>query len=152
MSYGLRMCNHKKNEDTMNRQRSIRHYHALCRSLGLDGEARKEMLHSSFGVSSCSELSDADLQLLVSRLVAIDQQRASQAQRYAPTTDRWRKRVIACLCGYLQVRGYPVSVPAAIAVAERASGKAFAELSQKELAKVYNAFKNEPNRITKSSK
>lgn len=140
----------------IDRSRLTAHYHLLCNSLGMSEDVRRNMLFSNYGVHSSSELSDEDLQMLVGRLVAVESKHRQERMQASGASDAdvnlWRKRVIACLCAYLQARGYKADVKAAIAVAERAGGKVFAELSQKELAKVYNTFKGELGRITRSNR
>lgn len=140
----------------IDRSRLTAHYHLLCNSLGMSEDVRRNMLFSNYGVHSSSELSNEDLQMLVGRLVAVESKHRQERMQASGASDAdvnlWRKRVIACLCAYLQARGYRADVKAAIAVAERAGGKPFNTMTRTQLAKVYNAFKNEPNRITKSSK
>jgi phage gp16-like protein len=76
--------------------------HVACRELGLDGEARRDLQLAVTGKASMTDMSDADLKLLLDRLKADGFKAAPKARKTAPRADL---RYVHVLWGLLAKKG-----------------------------------------------
>jgi phage gp16-like protein len=84
---------------TANMKRMI---HVACRELGLDGEARRDLQLAVTGKASMTDMSDADLKLLLERLKADGFKAAPKSHKTAPRADL---RYVHVLWGLLAKKG-----------------------------------------------
>lgn len=110
----------------------IRLYHTLCAKLNMNDDARIGVL-SSFGVVSSKELTTDQLQE-VCRLLK---------QQLNSDSDKWRKRVMASIYGYLQLTGRKANTEYVKAIAMRSAGDGYVSFNQIPVSKLkvlYYAF------------
>lgn len=119
------------------RYQLIRKYHAICGKLGMSADQRTEMLIRNYNVESSKELSVSQLIDLCDKL-----NREASPAEFAEL-DKWRKRVLASVGGYLKVAGVRgCSLDYVKAVACRASeAESFNKISKERLKSLYYGFK-----------
>ena len=118
----------------------LRKFHALLRKAGVNNE-EKMVLLAGYGVESSKDMSVYDLTELCHKL-------DMRTNRSAAEADRWRKRVMAAIGGYLRSIGAECGANMIIAIACRASRyEKFNEIPVDQLRSVYNAFKNRTKAI-----
>ena len=119
----------------------IRRYHTLCTRLGLEHEERLELL-SSYGVESSLQLTTNELEDACTLLDQMLHQ--GQAEH-----DRWRKRVMASIGGWLRMLGQEQSAPRIRAIACRATSHAnFNDIPLDRLRNIYYSFLNKQKDLT----
>jgi DNA-binding Lrp family transcriptional regulator len=114
----------------------IKRFHALLREKGVNGYEKEAML-AAYGVSSSKEMSARDLAELCDRL--------SEKGVANPNSeeDRWRKRLMAAIGGWLKAMNRTSNAELIKAIACRASGKAtFNKIPREQLRSLYYAFTN----------
>jgi hypothetical protein len=112
----------------------LRKYHALCRQLKMEAEAREDMLVSNFGVTSSLDLDYRQLLELCSVLEC----RACPA---IAAQDKWRKRVMGAVGGWLSGMGVTGNSQLIKSIACRAAGSDnFNRIPAERLRSLYNAF------------
>ncbi|WP_026473969.1 phage protein GemA/Gp16 family protein [Alkaliflexus imshenetskii] len=110
----------------------IRLYHTLATKLNMSDEARMGVL-AAFGVESSKEMTIDQLQE-VCRLLK---------QQLNNDSDKWRKRVMASIYGYLQLTGRKANTEYVKAIAMRSAGDGYASFNQIPVSKLkvlYYAF------------
>lgn len=113
-------------------------YHTLCNKLGLSRDDCDNMLEP-YGVKSSLDLSLLELQEICNKLDVLLRPKLSEA-------DKWRKRVMASVGGWLKMIGHEQSAARIHAIACRASGfKSFNEIPIDRLRNLYYAFLNKQN-------
>lgn len=111
---------------TIKKNKLIRQFHAVCHVNGLN-EAEKEAIINSFGESSSKELTEQELEEAI-RLVGKE-------------PDKWRKRVLAAICGYLRTVHKGEYVDTAKSIACRAGGYSdFNKIPVSRLRDIYYEF------------
>lgn len=113
----------------------LRKFHAMLTRAGVS-MAEKEALLASYGVESSKQLNVYELTEICAKLDKI-------ANPVAAESDRWRKRLIAAVDGYLRAMGKKGGNMAEIkAVACRAAKiENFNRIPVERLKSLYNAFK-----------
>lgn len=91
--------------------RLIKRYHTLAAKLKLTNENKADLL-SSFGVTSSRDLSSASLEEMCNLL----------SYQLNSDMDKWRKRVLAAIYGYLQLTGRAANPEYVKAIAVRSAG------------------------------
>ena len=110
--------------------------HVLRGKLGMSDDEYRCMLSGNFGVTSSVDLSAHQLIDLVNTL-------EKQAEPELAEMDKWRKRVIASISGYLDSQGIERNIDKVKAIACRASGcSRFNAIPKQNLISVYYTFKN----------
>lgn len=119
------------------RYQLIRKYHAICGKLAFTDEQRKDMLITAYGVESSKQLSISQLIDLCDRL-----NREASPAEFAEL-DKWRKRALASVGGFLQVANVKgCSMDYIKAVACRSAGvESFNKIPTERLKTVYYGFK-----------
>ncbi len=109
----------------------IRLYHALVSRLNMNDDARMGVL-TAFGVESSKELTVDQLQELCKLL----------KQQLNSDSDKWRKRVLASIYGYLQLTGRGANTDYVKAIAIRSAGEygSFNQIPVSKLKTLYYAF------------
>lgn len=109
----------------------IRLYHTLAAKLNMGDEARVGAL-SAFGAGSSKELTTDQLQELCNLL----------KQQLNKDSDKWRKRVLASIHGYLQLTGRAANTEYVKAIATRSAGdyENFNQIPTSKLKMLYHAF------------
>ena len=108
----------------------LRAFHAVCAAAGLSDD-EKHALVGSFGVTSSKHLSDAELN------------EAIQMVGGRSDGDKWRKRVLCAIDGYLAAAQMQSSPDIIKGIACRASGyEKFNAIPVARLQNLYNAFLN----------
>lgn len=116
----------------------IKKFHILLGMAGLISQEDKKNLLAQYGVVSSKELSVHDLIDICDKLEKI------VYPDYAEM-DKWRKRLIAAIGGWLQVMGREQNLTVIKAIACRAAGnenKQFNSISLEKLRSLYYAFRN----------
>ena len=118
----------------------LRKFHALLRKAGVNNE-EKMVLLAGYGVESSKDMSVYDLTELCHKL-------DMRTNRSAAEADRWRKRTMGAIGGYLRAMGKEGNSREIIAIACRASRyEKFNDIPVDQLRSVYNAFKNRTKAI-----
>lgn len=109
----------------------IRLYHTLVSRLNMNDDARMGVL-TAFGVESSKELTVDQLQELCKLL----------KQQLNSDSDKWRKRVLASIYGYLQLTGRGANAEYVKAIAIRSAGEydSFNQIPVGKLQTIYYAF------------
>lgn len=124
----------------MTRKSLIRKFHTLCSAAGI-GEMGKRAMLESYGVESSRELSDKELMELCA---AIER---TTSRQYADL-DRWRKRLIASIYGWMQMQNKYADINIVKGVACRAAQKSrFNDIPMERLRSLYYAFKQKTDDI-----
>lgn len=123
-------------EQIKNRQTSLfKKFHILCGKAGIEDYEKRELIRS-YGAESSKTLSIEDLRSLCSLLQYKLNQKAQEE-------DKWRKRVIAAICGYIDCNSICTTdkVKYAKNIASKASSvKDFNEIPIHKLQSLYNMF------------
>ncbi|MDR2556272.1 MAG: regulatory protein GemA [Bacteroidales bacterium] len=110
--------------------------HVLKTQAGMTDDEYRAMLAGGFGVDSSVDLNAHQLIDLIYTL-------EKRANPEISELDRWRKRVIAAVAGYLKVSGIESNIDKIKAIACRASGcDSFNAIPKQDLISVYYTFKN----------
>jgi hypothetical protein len=119
----------------------IKLYHILCSKAGMNEQARKDFL-SAWGVESSKDLNIVQLQEAC-RIIK---------DKVNSDTDKWRKRVIAAVFGWLKLTGRTTTdVGYVKAIACRSAGyKLFNEIPKPKLITLYYAFLDKQKVIKKT--
>lgn len=113
----------------------LRKFHALLRTAGITPDEKMAML-ASYGVESSRDLSVYELTELCHKLDLRKNPTANEA-------NRWRRRVLAVVCQYLELMHQPSNLNMAKAVACRAAGTdSFNSIPIDRLRSIYNAFRH----------
>ena len=140
MLYGNKVLNYLESKmKTFNeKQKSvlIKKFHILLGQAGLD-DYEKSAILAGYGVQSCKDLTLSELDEICSRLT-------KQANPIQKDMDKWRKRVLACVCGLLQNTGNDnTNLNLAKAIACRAAKvDNFNAIPFDRLRSIYYAFKH----------
>ena len=111
----------------------VRRYHTYCTRLGLEPYQKAAILEG-YGVESSLELSNADLQNICNEL---------ERQLYPELVeiDKWRKRTMAAIGGWLKALNKESNAAIIKAIACRAAGsKQFNSIPKERLINLYYAF------------
>ena len=118
----------------------LRKFHALLRKAGVNNDEKMVML-AGYGVESSKDMSVYDLTELCHKL-------DMRTNRSAAEADKWRKRVMGAIGGYLDAIGGKSNANKIIAIACRASGyDSFNAIPVDQLRSIYNAFINRAKAI-----
>jgi len=120
---------------TCERQQSwlLKRFHTLCTKTGVSVDEKAAMI-GSFGVESSRDLSNAQLQ----RVCDVLDKRLNPE---LAELDKWRKRVIASVNGWLSMTSQPKTIDRIKGIACRATGKhEFNEIPKERLINVYYSF------------
>lgn len=118
----------------------LRKFHALLRKAGVNNDEKMVML-AGYGVESSKDMSVYELTELCHKLDMRTNKSAAEA-------DRWRKRTMGAIGGYLRAMGKEGNSREIIAIACRASRyDNFNAIPVDQLRSVYNAFKNRTKAI-----
>lgn len=113
----------------------IRRYHTLCSRLGLNADEKHDML-ASYEVESSLELSTRQLEDVCSKLDAMLHPELGQL-------DKWRKRLMASIGGWLKLVGQDANAQRIKAIACRASQhENFNDIPVDRLRNLYYSFVN----------
>lgn len=113
----------------VDRQFLYRKMHALLRELGI--ESSKQYILESYGVEHTNELSDADLQALVNRLVSMESEHGGWANR---ETRHWRSTLLSLLNKYgVYVTNEDWTDVNRVLLNKKIAGKLLYEMSIKEI-------------------
>jgi hypothetical protein len=114
----------------------VKKFHTLCGQLGIGEEARRMLLSDNYGVASSKDLNYTQLMELCTKL-------EMQANPDLKELDRWRKRCLASIGGWLRSTGGEESMTYIKAIACKASGKAeFNKIPLAALRNMYYEFLN----------
>ena len=112
----------------------LRKYHCLLRKAGVSND-EKMVLLASYGVESSKDLSVYELTELCHKL-------DMQTNRSAEEANKWRRRVMGAIGGYLRAMGQNSNANVITAIACRASRyNKFNDIPLDQLRSLYNAFK-----------
>ena len=118
----------------------LRKFHALLRKAGVNNDEKMVML-AGYGVESSKDMSVYELTELCHKLDI-------RTSKSVAEVDRWRKRVMGAIGGYLDATGDNSNANKIIAIACRASRyDNFNAIPVDQLRSVYNAFKNRTKAI-----
>lgn len=118
----------------------LRKYHALLRKAGVSND-EKMVLLASYGVESGKDMSVYELTELCHKL-------DMRTNKSAVEANKWRKRVMGAIGGYLDATGGNSNANKIIAIACRASGyDRFNAIPVDQLRSIYNAFINRTKAI-----
>ena len=110
--------------------------HVIKNKIGMSNEEYSLMLFDNFKVQSSVDL---NAHQLIDLIYSLEKQTSPEVAEL----DKWRKRVMAAIGGYLKVSGQKNTIEIIKAVACRASEyKRFNEIPKQRLIDVYSAFKN----------
>ena len=113
----------------------LKKFYTLLGKAAVGNEGKEAILHS-YGVESSKDLTAKDLLDICDKL-------AMQADPKLAELDRWRKRVIAAVFGYLNAMGKTADVAMVKAIVCRAAKhETFNHIPLDRLNSIYNAFKN----------
>lgn len=123
-------------EQIKNRQTSLfKKFHILCGKAGIEDYEKRELIRS-YGAESSKTLSIEDLRSLCDLI-------QYKLNLKAQEEDKWRKRVIAAICGYIDRNSICTTdkVKYAKNIASKASSvKDFNEIPIHKLQSLYNMF------------
>lgn len=118
----------------------LRKYHALLRKAGVSND-EKMVLLASYGVESGKDMSVYELTELCHKL-------DMRTNKSAEEANKWRKRVMGAIGGYLRAMGRDSNANVITAIACRASGyDSFNAIPVDQLRSIYNAFINRTKAI-----
>ena len=118
----------------------LRKFHALLRKAGVNNDEKMVML-AGYGVESSKDMSVYELTELCHKL-------DMRTNKSAEEANKWRKRVMGAIGGYLRAMGKEGNSREIIAIACRASRyDNFNAIPVDQLRSVYNAFKNRTKAI-----
>lgn len=129
----------KKENKTMDQiQRGLlKKFHALCTVLGLDGEAKREIL-ASWGVGSSRDLDQHQLIDICAKLSEQVDEKQGTAR-----LDKLRKQVIAAIGGWLRETKQQSNISIIKGIAMRASGyNDFNKIPRERLRNLIATFNN----------
>ena len=116
------------------KKRLVKRFHTLLGKAGIDDDGKRTIL-AAYGVASSLDLDCRGLMEVCDRLTTLTTPALAEA-------DRWRKRLMAAIFGYLREMNREATVDEVKAIACRASGyKAFNRIPVDRLRSLYNAFK-----------
>ncbi|MCL2651153.1 MAG: regulatory protein GemA [Candidatus Azobacteroides sp.] len=111
----------------------LKKFHTLCSRLGMDDETKRAMIRT-YGVESSRDLPVKDLTDLCTKLEQI----------FNPQLvglDKWRKRLIASIGGWLRAMSRPENIKIIKAIACRAAQvETFNDIPMERLRSLYAAF------------
>lgn len=123
-------------EQIKNRQTSLfKKFHILCGKAGIEDYEKRELIRS-YGAESSKTLSIEDLSSLCDLI-------QYKLNLKAQEEDKWRKRVIAAICGYIDSNSIQTTdkVKYAKSIATKASSvKDFNDIPIHKLQLLYNMF------------
>ncbi|MDR1681896.1 MAG: regulatory protein GemA [Candidatus Symbiothrix sp.] len=112
----------------------LKKYHAICRQLKMDEDARMDMLMNNYGVTSSVELDFPQLLELCGIL-------ERQARPELAVQDKWRKRLMKSIGVWMENMGRESNAKLIKATACRAAGvDDFNRIPVERLRSLYNAF------------
>ena len=112
----------------------LRKYHALLRKAGISNDEKMALL-ASYGVESGKDMTVYELTELCYKL-------DMQTNRSAQEVEKWRRRVMGAIGGYLRAMGRTSNVNLIQAIACRAARyERFNAIPIDQLRSLYNAFK-----------
>lgn len=117
-----------------------RRLHVLSNSLGLYKEDYRAFL-GSYGVQTSTDLCDRDLRDAV---MTLEHRLYSQDVKKSDDCDKWRKRVMGAIGGWLNHERRTATLIMIKAIAERAARVKvgdFNKIDRKTLIRIYNEFK-----------
>jgi len=115
----------------MDKKKLLRRFHAVCGSLNMTNEQKKEVVYS-YGHESSKDMSESELLGAIENL---------QPKTKKMEMDLWRKRVFACIGAYLRRNGYDENAEMIKGIACRAAGvEKFSNIPKHKLVSVYNQF------------
>ncbi len=128
---------------TAEKAQLIKRYHTLCGKLKLSDESKKALL-SGFGAASSKDLSTDELLELCNIL----------SERLNDNLDKWRKRVMAAIYGYLELTGRAANYEYVKAIAVRSAGdcETFNQIPLGRLQTVYYFFLDKQNILKHAKK
>jgi hypothetical protein len=113
----------------------IKKFHTLLSRAGINNDEKLTIL-AAYGASSSKMLNVSELMEICDKIQSLMNPEIGEM-------DKWRKRVIASIAGYLEMSGIEHNMYKVKAIACRASGhKFFNSIPKQDLISVYNAFKN----------
>jgi len=113
----------------------VRRFHILLSRMGFDSEIKLTLLER-YGV-------DSSLKLSVNELIELNRNLEKMVAPHVVEMDKWRKRLIAAVSGYLKLLHKDSDIYAAKSVACRASGcRSFNKIPRQRLINLYSAFVN----------
>ncbi|HBL73853.1 MAG: hypothetical protein A2W90_14520 [Bacteroidetes bacterium GWF2_42_66] len=111
----------------------LRRFHTLCTRIGMEDYEKRTMIES-YGVSSSRDLNCVQLDELIKKLEII-------ANPALADMDKWRKRVMAAIGGWMKITGHETNAVLIKSIACRATGhKSFNDIPRERLINVYYAF------------
>ena len=123
----------------MDRQKTqlVKKLHTLSGKAGMDREAYLDFLWNNYKVNSSTEMNVYEL---TEACGALDK----MANPHQKEMDKWRKRAIASIGGWLKVAGMPNNnIDYIKAIACRSTGcETFNQIPKERLANLYYSFKN----------
>lgn len=118
------------------KNRLLRKFHRLLVECGAGSEEKAAML-ASYGVESSRDLTVYELTELCNRIDLM-----LPARQAAIEADKWRKRVMGAIGGWLELKTGKSSAALIKAIAERAAGRPFNKIPTSRLRNLYNEFLN----------
>jgi hypothetical protein len=113
----------------------VKKFHTLLGKAGINNDGKMSIL-AAYGVTTSKNLGIAELSEICDKIQAMMNSEIAEM-------DKWRKRTMAAIGGYLDVSGQKSSAELIKAIACRASGyETFNSIPKQRLNDVYNAFKN----------
>jgi len=113
----------------------LRKYHSVCHELRMTPD-QKEAIKDSYGVSSSSDLSEAQLAHLIDKLLTGQEHTSLKDE-----ANMWRKRVMAAIGGWLRSMHKTKNPDVLKAIACRASGyEKFNKIPVARLRSIYYEF------------
>lgn len=121
---------------TIHEKYLLKRLHTLLGRLGFDKESKQHLLISNYGVTSSIDLNSKQLAELCDNLEC-------QLNPQKKELDKYRKRLIAAIGGWLVKLGKENEIKTIKAIACRAAEtKSFNEIPLERLRSLYNAFAN----------
>jgi len=113
----------------------VKKFHTLLSKAGIDNNGKLDILNG-YGVSSSKDLKVPELLEICDKIQSLITPDLGEL-------DRWRKRVMASIGGYLKTKGKEHNIEIIKAIACRAAGfKSFNAIPKQQLIAVYYAFSN----------
>ena len=123
-----------QNETDKRKNAQLRRLHALLRKAGIDNGTKREMI-GAYGVESSKEMTEYEIADLCRRIEMGISEKEME-------TDRWRKRLMGAIGGWLRATGRRDNAAVIKAIACRAAGKeVFGQIPKDRLISLYNAFR-----------
>jgi len=121
----------------------LKKYHTLCTKLGMSKDEKDQIL-TAYGVGSSTRLSIEQLRELTAKLEAMHKPKQAEG-------DKWRKRLIAAIDGWLRNLNNEPNIDLIKSVACRAAGggRRFNEIPLEQLRSLYYAFRNKSKDLQK---